>query len=128
MLIGKKPMLIFASKMEDRKKVIVVGARPAPEIYERLSREMEDSGVHVINCDEEGIPGLPDQEMREAQFLIKNYAQMGMMNPPVPKALRGKKVIPVRNSKTDPKIQRNDPCPCSSGKKYKQCCMNKKSV
>lgn len=28
----------------------------------------------------------------------------------------------VRGSK---KIGRNDPCPCGSGKKYKQCCMNK---
>jgi uncharacterized protein YecA (UPF0149 family) len=25
-----------------------------------------------------------------------------------------------------PKIGRNDPCPCGSGKKYKKCCMNKK--
>ena len=24
------------------------------------------------------------------------------------------------------KIGRNDPCPCGSGKKYKQCCLNKK--
>ena len=23
------------------------------------------------------------------------------------------------------KIGRNDPCPCGSGKKYKQCCINK---
>jgi hypothetical protein len=26
------------------------------------------------------------------------------------------------------KIQRNDPCPCGSGKKYKKCCLNKKSA
>lgn len=25
----------------------------------------------------------------------------------------------------DDKIQRNDPCPCGSGKKYKKCCLNK---
>jgi len=25
----------------------------------------------------------------------------------------------------DKKINRNDPCPCGSGKKYKQCCINK---
>ncbi|MCR5793147.1 MAG: SEC-C domain-containing protein, partial [Lachnospiraceae bacterium] len=25
----------------------------------------------------------------------------------------------------DKKIGRNDPCPCGSGKKYKQCCLNK---
>ena len=26
---------------------------------------------------------------------------------------------------TEPKIKRNDPCPCGSGKKYKKCCINK---
>lgn len=31
-------------------------------------------------------------------------------------------VMPVR---TEPKIGRNDPCPCGSGKKYKKCCLNK---
>ena len=25
-----------------------------------------------------------------------------------------------------PKIGRNDPCPCGSGKKYKKCCINKR--
>jgi len=25
----------------------------------------------------------------------------------------------------DSKIGRNDPCPCGSGKKYKQCCLTK---
>lgn len=25
----------------------------------------------------------------------------------------------------DDKVGRNDPCPCGSGKKYKQCCMQK---
>jgi len=29
------------------------------------------------------------------------------------------KMMPVR---TGPKIGRNDPCPCGSGKKYKKCC------
>ena len=27
--------------------------------------------------------------------------------------------------KASPKVGRNDPCPCGSGKKYKQCCMLK---
>ena len=31
-----------------------------------------------------------------------------------------RKIDPIRN--TQPKVGRNDPCPCSSGKKYKQCC------
>ena len=28
----------------------------------------------------------------------------------------------------DKKIGRNDPCPCGSGKKYKQCCIEKATV
>jgi preprotein translocase subunit SecA len=32
----------------------------------------------------------------------------------------GKKAEPIRN--IGQKVGRNDPCPCGSGKKYKQCC------
>ena len=30
-----------------------------------------------------------------------------------------------RTVKEPPKVGRNDPCPCGSGKKYKHCCLNK---
>jgi preprotein translocase subunit SecA len=33
----------------------------------------------------------------------------------------GKKAEPIRNR--GQKVGRNDPCPCNSGKKYKNCCM-----
>ena len=35
-------------------------------------------------------------------------------DPPLP--------TPVEPIKSDAKPKRNDPCPCGSGKKYKQCC------
>ena len=41
---------------------------------------------------------------------------------PAPKPIR--KLEPIRNM--GPKVGRNDPCPCGSGKKYKQCCMRKR--
>jgi uncharacterized protein YecA (UPF0149 family) len=48
---------------------------------------------------------------------------------PAPKWARGKKVLPVRDSKSNPKTGRNDTCPkCDSGKKYKRCCMKKESI
>jgi preprotein translocase subunit SecA len=37
-----------------------------------------------------------------------------------------KKLEPIRNR--EPRIGRNDPCPCGSGKKYKQCCMRSRGV
>lgn len=33
---------------------------------------------------------------------------------------------PIESIKADKKTGRNDPCPCGSGKKYKQCCAGKK--
>ena len=35
---------------------------------------------------------------------------------------------PIESVRTTPKIRRNEPCPCGSGKKYKLCCftINKK--
>ena len=37
----------------------------------------------------------------------------------------GKDDIEVKPIRKGEKIGRNDPCPCGSGKKYKNCCMNK---
>jgi len=33
------------------------------------------------------------------------------------------KVVPF--NRNAPKVGRNEPCPCGSGKKYKKCCLNK---
>lgn len=49
-----------------------------------------------------------NKEKSSSQFDYNDY-----FNPPV---------LPVKN---EPKIGRNEPCPCGSGKKYKKCCMNK---
>ncbi|GAB6094797.1 YchJ family protein [Desulfatiferula olefinivorans] len=34
----------------------------------------------------------------------------------------GDAVLPGQVIRSEPKIGRNDPCPCNSGKKYKKCC------
>ena len=55
--------------------------------------------------------------------LLKQMEEIRLNSlPPASKRDRDKKVIGVR---TSPKIQRNAPCPCGSGKKYKNCCLNK---
>jgi uncharacterized protein len=50
-------------------------------------------------------------------------------------ALRNKETIqkltpprPAAPPKTPPRIGRNDPCPCGSGRKYKKCCMGKSTA
>jgi preprotein translocase subunit SecA len=42
---------------------------------------------------------------------------------PVPGAAISERRAPVAHGPADqPKVGRNDPCPCGSGKKYKKCC------
>ncbi len=52
-------------------------------------------------------------------------ARQGGQNMPkeAPKPQQPKK--PETFRRDQPKVGRNDPCPCGSGKKYKNCCMNK---
>ena len=38
----------------------------------------------------------------------------------IPTSNKTEKAQPITND--GPKVGRNDPCPCGSGKKYKQCC------
>ena len=47
----------------------------------------------------------------------------GQMPQQAPKAQDARKPETFRREM--PKVGRNDPCPCGSGKKYKNCCMNK---
>jgi hypothetical protein len=39
-----------------------------------------------------------------------------------PKYVKAMKPELSQKKKDDPKVGRNDPCPCGSGKKYKKCC------
>jgi hypothetical protein len=57
---------------------------------------------------------------KEFNELIGKAKEHGSMN----QGPRGASVVPFRREV--PKVGRNDPCPCGSGKKYKKCCLNKK--
>lgn len=81
------------------------------------------------------IPEMPDilrkrkeQEERqnarvkELSALFSNYRK----NIEQAKFEDGGRVVPFKRD--SPKVGRNDPCPCGSGKKYKKCCLNKTSA
>lgn len=62
---------------------------------------------------------------------IKEFADLMItLNTEIPHwELKGMSLLEIGPKKQMPivkgdKIQRNDPCPCGSGKKYKKCCMN----
>jgi hypothetical protein len=81
-------------------------------------------------CQERGVDpqGMNDGQMPEEVFAL----QQEWMQTPRPslegktpgELLKGQPIIPKKVEtvrRTEPKVGRNDPCPCGSGKKYKKC-------
>ncbi len=59
------------------------------------------------------------REMQENMALQMEHAQANSLNEPAPENEEPAATAPLR--RTEPKVGRNDPCPCGSGKKYKHC-------
>jgi uncharacterized protein YecA (UPF0149 family) len=67
-------------------------------------------------------PYLDSMSEDELKLMQKAYEDFKFGH--LTKKQREADIQPVR---TEPKYQRNDPCPCGSGKKYKNCCINKQN-
>ena len=59
-----------------------------------------------------------EKELNELAAKYKRNKEQGTLE-------KGAKVVPFKRN--SPKVGRNEPCPCGSGKKYKKCCLNKNS-
>jgi RNA polymerase subunit RPABC4/transcription elongation factor Spt4 len=111
----------------NKRRVIICGPPDNEEVIKARDKILADDPDVIIIDEEIALkhrmdfssatkyinPSPPDFFMPEINDLYEG----------VPKKLRGKRVDPVRDSKTDPKIGRNELCPCGSGLKYKKCCL-----
>ncbi|MEW6236615.1 MAG: preprotein translocase subunit SecA [Candidatus Omnitrophota bacterium] len=79
-------------------------------MYEGIQQQSVSSFFHVEISRED-----PRQRMQPAPQPMATNRSDGASSGPAP-------------VKRAAKIQRNDPCPCGSGKKYKKCCMMKEGV
>lgn len=120
--------------MEEKKKIRIAGDNEITNA--KLKALLEKSGksdsVEFIDIEAlmgEGTPvtdlmkpyvevleSMPPMEYK----LLKAYDDMRYSH--LTKKEREADIQPVR---TEPKIGRNELCPCGSGKKYKNCCINK---
>ena len=84
------------------------------ERFEEIAFICDDNDWKFIG----GIEPDKEEDISEVEYMLNP----GAFNKP-PKMNRGVGTKPY--VKTEPKIGRNDPCPCGSGLKYKNCCMKK---
>lgn len=81
------------------------------EEHWRRVKELEDNPQGLLLFALEKLTGKKAPEMPKAE-------------PPVP--LSPRRALP-RKPEAKQKVGRNDPCPCGSGKKFKNCCMKKQT-
>ena len=77
-------------------------------------------------CQERGFDGEPDEaEMRELHEEWLQTPRSALEGEKPADALDGGRLFPGKVEtfrRETPKVGRNDPCPCGSGKKFKRCC------
>jgi SEC-C motif domain protein len=98
-----------------------------PEGTRKWSVESDWKGLEIL----ETRAGGPADEKGKVEFIAR-YAQKGVLNAHhevssfVKKGGRwyfeSGKLITEQVKRESPKVGRNEPCPCGSGKKYKACC------
>jgi hypothetical protein len=121
--------------------VSAIGDMPAPELLEDVRRAYEDGLVDPGFASLEGIErdllSRPEGR-RERHYVITDainemewwaaFHPEGTRPRPLPKLKapiappEPASYVSPRPPVREPKIGRNDPCPCGSGKKYKKCC------
>jgi len=124
--------------------VCAVADLPAPELLEEVRQAYSEGLVDESVADLEGIErdvAAPQPWRRERHTLITDAigdmqgwacfrpddscpkeppeVQVPAPSPPPPPP---SEYVPPKPFIREPKIGRNDPCPCGSGKKYKKCC------
>ena len=96
------------------------------EIFEKMLAEIRSTiaktAVRVR------ITTSPAKQRSTPAQIQENHREMGQFGAlsggagPSPASQSGGGARPVQIKRTVPKVGRNEPCPCGSGKKYKQCC------
>jgi preprotein translocase subunit SecA len=103
--------------IRDKVTDLIFRARFAGQAPQRRSAYRETAAVH----DTQQEYGVAENLRRDQEALAVGPAATGEMavaaNQPQGETVRAKPIV-----REAPKVGRNDPCPCGSGKKYKKCC------
>lgn len=87
------------------------------EIVEEITENISGNDPSKKVCSVCGQPAFCQSKDGQVYLCEKHYIQL------MKKQKRMERHTPI--IRQEPKVGRNDLCPCGSGKKYKKCCMNK---
>lgn len=105
---------------KNNKKKIVIIVEYSPDNINSLLEKTDDIEIVNVNNISKDIGLLYTKETEYQMEMIKQYDDLRYSN--LSKKEREANIQSVRDSNVNPKIYRNELCPCGSGKKYKRCC------
>jgi len=123
---GKKLVRLLPANIVDAQKVIdeeLAGLAEDLPVTERLSRSVNERQPHLVAK----LVELMAEDVKEAAIeepaarLVFPRAQVIVeaFDAAISQRRPGQTLNPI--VREEPKVGRNDPCPCGSGKKYKKC-------
>jgi hypothetical protein len=128
--IGTETFCSVCKEVYDRTKKRYIICGPADDVEVLKSRKLLlDKDPSVIIIDESialkhKLKGLP-MNPKDLAMKLETYPIMeDIKYSHLTKKEREAVIVPVRS---EPKYQRNDPCPCGSKLKYKKCCGKNKN-
>jgi preprotein translocase subunit SecA len=119
-------------------KPIDIYKREAFDMFEKMIGEIDREIVNLVYKLQVNMPERTRAERRREAAMVTTHAEstgMGMQSAvqrPEPSGVEGQERNPMAEAsqagtrahtvrREQPKVGRNDPCPCGSGKKYKKC-------
>ena len=112
-----------------QKDPLLIYKQQAFESFQNLLAQINKTALRLLYRTDIRINDEPQQPSQQVQVQHKQSQNMAFaegaqkanaQRPSQPQAPQAGKAQPVRRD--TPKVGRNDPCPCGSGKKYKNCC------
>jgi hypothetical protein len=102
--------------------LILCGSAEAREYARRVARETPDQPECRSILEHDSVRSIVRGEDTEEDWKILEHMEREHQRFRQRLGLLDFKKLPQTRPDSDPKIGRNDPCPCGSGKKYKKCC------
>ena len=96
------------------------GGEMFDEMISQIKLEVAKIMLHVVKASGGTMKRESTANITNASLDNSAISSMNIEGETAPKTNQTEKAQPIVND--GPKVGRNDPCPCGSGKKYKNCC------
>jgi len=113
----------FYTKTFNEENLDKLEARIKSEIEKKLKESASYNSNGILDFLDDFEDDDDDKESEDDLSWLLDHSDN--INKDVNMAKREANIIPITFKREDPKVGRNEPCPCGSGKKYKKCCLNK---